>query len=250
MSRFDTDLVIDVFIDGFAAIQRHAGPVHALSRDGLRYLEFDRGRRGSPFTVEFFPAGESVSEVVAIAHAVAGDQPHLVSAVSASAHTQIDGFVAAGYECWGTEIVMARSLADASLEAGDERARASVTTLDGVRIEAAMRDADLRPHPVTASHLSDPELRHRLIEEDGRIAAFGRIALVRGSAYLADIVTLPAFRRRGHAAALVRALLVDAQAAGATTCVLASTEMGLPLYRSLGFTDVVPLVGFQTPGAG
>jgi GNAT superfamily N-acetyltransferase len=47
--------------------------------------------------------------------------------------------------------------------------------------------------------------------------------------------TAPAWRRHGFARALVDHALADAHAHGATTASLQSTEMGAPLYRSMGF---------------
>ncbi|HVV18693.1 MAG TPA: GNAT family N-acetyltransferase [Pseudonocardiaceae bacterium] len=50
--------------------------------------------------------------------------------------------------------------------------------------------------------------------------------------------TVPAWRRRGLAAALMRHLLSVAAADGAVTATLRSTPMGRPLYESLGFVTV------------
>jgi GNAT superfamily N-acetyltransferase len=47
--------------------------------------------------------------------------------------------------------------------------------------------------------------------------------------------TVPVWRRHGFARALVDHALADAYARGATTASLQSTEMGIPLYRSMGF---------------
>ena len=47
--------------------------------------------------------------------------------------------------------------------------------------------------------------------------------------------TLPEWRRRGLARALMEHVLADAQERGARTATLQSTRMGQPLYESLGF---------------
>jgi predicted GNAT family acetyltransferase len=57
---------------------------------------------------------------------------------------------------------------------------------------------------------------------------------------------VPAYRRRGHAAAIMRSLLDDALMAGATACILVSTAMAHGLYLGFGFRDVMPMGGFQT----
>jgi GNAT superfamily N-acetyltransferase len=50
------------------------------------------------------------------------------------------------------------------------------------------------------------------------------------------VETLPEFRRRGFARALVEHVLADARARGARTASLQSTRAGQPLYAALGFT--------------
>jgi GNAT superfamily N-acetyltransferase len=50
--------------------------------------------------------------------------------------------------------------------------------------------------------------------------------------------TLPGWRRRGLARALVEHILADAHEAGLRTATLQSTPMGLPLYRALGFRAI------------
>jgi ribosomal protein S18 acetylase RimI-like enzyme len=48
-------------------------------------------------------------------------------------------------------------------------------------------------------------------------------------------------RRRGHASALMRAVLADAHADGATTATLQASPDGRPVYERLGFTTVATL---------
>ena len=56
-------------------------------------------------------------------------------------------------------------------------------------------------------------------------------------AFLMNIYTDPAYRRRGIAARIVNALVEDAKARGAGSVLLEATEMGAPLYRKLGFVE-------------
>ena len=50
-----------------------------------------------------------------------------------------------------------------------------------------------------------------------------------------NVYTAPEYRRQGVAARVVRACIEDARARGAGSLLLESTQMGEPLYRSLGF---------------
>jgi ribosomal protein S18 acetylase RimI-like enzyme len=117
----------------------------------------------------------------------------------------------------------------------------------GNRIIAAERAAGIRPDPIVAAHLDDPTVFNRWVEIDDEPAAFGRLVVLGHRAYLSEIVTLPAFRRRGLAKSLIIHLIRDAQEADAQTCALTSSEMGLALYLQLGFEELIPLTGFQTP---
>lgn len=54
-------------------------------------------------------------------------------------------------------------------------------------------------------------------------------------AFLMNVYTAPEYWRQGVAARVVRACIEDARARGAGSLLLESTQMGEPLYRSLGF---------------
>ena len=56
-------------------------------------------------------------------------------------------------------------------------------------------------------------------------------------AFLMNIYTAPAYRRRGVARRIVEKLIEDAKARGIRSVLLEATEMGRPLYESLGFED-------------
>lgn len=71
------------------------------------------------------------------------------------------------------------------------------------------------------------------------VAVAGAWSYLNGSdCGLYAVGTTPAMRRRGLAATLIRHVLADAWRRGARTASLQSTPMGVPLYRSLGFTPV------------
>ncbi len=56
-------------------------------------------------------------------------------------------------------------------------------------------------------------------------------------AYLTSMYTMPAYRRRGLAAILVRKMIEIAREKGYTVMRLHASEAGRPLYRKLGFVD-------------
>jgi ribosomal protein S18 acetylase RimI-like enzyme len=104
--------------------------------------------------------------------------------------------------------------------------------------------------------LSDPEVRRQLlqwnrqvlapagrrwfgVQADGGIAGIGSVHVLDEVAYLDDVVTMPAFRRRGVASAVVRRLVAEARGRGASDVLLLADQPGpVRLYRSLGFEEV------------
>jgi hypothetical protein len=72
------------------------------------------------------------------------------------------------------------------------------------------------------------------------------LLLVGDYAYLGDVMTFPAYRRRGQTAAFCRHLLDDAMAGVARRCILVSTPVAHMLYAGLVSTNVMSIVGFQS----
>jgi ribosomal protein S18 acetylase RimI-like enzyme len=120
--------------------------------------------------------------------------------------------------------------------------------------------ADVQPPPLdVVGALNDraygqPERLAPLISalDDPRLTSYGVRA---GDAWACVLLTLrigddvsiqyvateAEHRRRGHASALMRAALADAQASGATTATLQASPDGLPVYERLGFATVATL---------
>jgi ribosomal protein S18 acetylase RimI-like enzyme len=84
--------------------------------------------------------------------------------------------------------------------------------------------------------------------EDGTTAARGKAALIGQAAVFDQIETNPRHRRRGLGRAVMRALSVAAQYAGATTGVLVATEDGRALYSALGWTLSSPVTAAVSRG--
>jgi GNAT superfamily N-acetyltransferase len=111
------------------------------------------------------------------------------------------------------------------------------TAVVSTSIKTATRAGET-PIPVAELEPSDgvPDLFAWVLVHDG-VAVSGAWSFL----HLFDcgvyaVETLPEFRRRGFARALVEHVLAEARARGARTASLQSTRAGQPLYETLGFT--------------
>ena len=92
------------------------------------------------------------------------------------------------------------------------------------------------------AQVANPALHGRL-EDGGVPVACGLAVLERGHVGLRNIVVGPAWRGRGHGAALCRALLAEARRRGARAAwlqVMPDNHAAVGLYRKLGFGVLYP----------
>jgi ribosomal protein S18 acetylase RimI-like enzyme len=80
--------------------------------------------------------------------------------------------------------------------------------------------------------------RHFLGIVNGEAVATCSLFVGAGVAGIYDVGTLPERRRRGIGAAITRAAVADAAAAGYHIAILHSSALGAAMYRALGFNDV------------
>lgn len=107
-------------------------------------------------------------------------------------------------------------------------------------VAAATRAAGDEPVPI--ADLGEPEsvpgLTAWVILQDDVAVAGAWTFLRESDCGIYTVGTLPEWRRRGLARALMEHVLADAQLRGARTATLQSTRLGQPLYESLGFEPV------------
>jgi GNAT superfamily N-acetyltransferase len=238
--------IADTFVDAIVRLELDLSR-HMVTRHGAtRYFIYPDGRAGSTLTHEFFPYDEPANEAIQLAQSLAPHSPHMLSPMGERIRDEMGVYEAAGYERVAEWTLMVRPLTHEVSQPNDERA---LLIEDGVtedRVVSAILATGESEHPTRSGHVADPTIRQRWISDSGEPASFGRMVLLGDHAYLGDMATVPAYRRRGHAGAIMRSLLDDALATGASACVLASTSIAHGLYLRFGFQDVMPMVGFQT----
>ena len=233
----------DVFVDGFAHLQTSGRPIEVLRSGPVRLVRWGPdGRRGTGFTEEFFPVDLSAKETLAHVRAASPGLRHYVTAIGGhldDAHATLAG---GGYVVNSREALMALDLAGprgASAAAlrgqPDDHPVVVVSAADAERSHALQLAQLGHVRRIDAAELADPTVTVLQVQVDGEPACVGKLVLVGGDAYVSDIATLPAYRRRGLARSLMLGLHAAARDAGAAYAVLTSSDMGRPLYLALGY---------------
>jgi hypothetical protein len=84
----------------------------------------------------------------------------------------------------------------------------------------------------------DSPFRHYLARVDREPVATCSLFLGAGVAGIYDVSTIAGHRRKGIGAAVTRRAMSDARAAGFETAILHASQLGLGVYRSLGFETI------------
>jgi GNAT superfamily N-acetyltransferase len=84
-----------------------------------------------------------------------------------------------------------------------------------------------------------PDLTHYLGFMDGRPVATAMRFTIQRVAHIANVSTIPAYRRRGIGEAITWRTVLDGRAEGCLAAYLQASEMGFPIYQRMGFRHVV-----------
>jgi GNAT superfamily N-acetyltransferase len=91
----------------------------------------------------------------------------------------------------------------------------------------------LRPEDLTGAR---PKMRYYCVEVDGQAVAVARSLMPRsGVTWLHDVHTVPDYRRRGIATALIDHILMEDARLGSRHSVLLASEAGSKVYPGLGY---------------
>ena len=133
-----------------------------------------------------------------------------------------------------------------------ERLAAELRPIDYVRTEWLMTISlpEQALHPVPAPYTLELTGTASLIDVHiygyGELAASGRMSVLHTGAVADMIQTDPAHRRRGLARAVMTTLATTAISRKSTTAHLSASPQGHPLYTTLGWTTLTPLLVART----
>ncbi len=138
-----------------------------------------------------------------------------------------------------------RSATDADT-AALARLRLALLEETGAPLDTAARTELLRSNAVFfQENLASPLWRSWLVDADGEVVAIGTLAFFERppypgnptgvDAYLLNMYTLPSYRGRGAASAILPTARAGARERGAGKLILHASEAGRPLYSKAGF---------------
>ena len=168
----------------------------------------------------FYALDVTPAEVIRIVHSYGPDAKHMVTALGSSPDSLKDAYLELGYRLlpWA-EPFMIKLLST------------PLTANKHVAVQIRQTQAT----------------RDYWIEEDGQPVCWGRSILTSANTiYVSKMETLPAYRRRGLASAVLSRIHDDALAGGANRSILCSAPMGLPLYLAAGY-DVMAYMQAYVP---
>jgi GNAT superfamily N-acetyltransferase len=237
---------VDVYLEAAVRQGRYVPGVSVFDVGGLCCTRSDLG---GVWAHALFTYGAEPGEVVGAARAL-GPGPHLVSVVTGDPDGAVAAYGALGYvPAEPPHALMTTPLNSrpAPPSAGSGFAVCRAATAD--ELDCYNRGL---ARPVSADEAADPSFHLYYVEADGTPVCRGRAVVVLpprtagGSAALcvSRVDTHPDHRRRGLATAVMERAHADAAAWGALRSVLVATEVGVALYKKLGYRVLASVLHF------
>jgi len=95
--------------------------------------------------------------------------------------------------------------------------------------------------------LDEPDMVHYVGFVDGAPVATAMRFSSQRVATVANVSTIPAYRRRGIGEAMTWRAALDGRAAGCVASYLQASEMGFPIYQRMGYRHVLTHRGWLSP---
>jgi GNAT superfamily N-acetyltransferase len=254
------DQAIDVFTESFAFVRSLTRPAQTLRHGPLWIVRDDPAaplrKNETPRLEEVFTHSHAVEDALAALQAYAPRGRHMLGLFETPAYSAVmlkAGMKAMGYRLCGSETFFVCDLSVTSahwksapqLPAGcvirrvtsPEEAREAFTAIHG------RNKRSVQPGYFAGAR---PQVRMYYAVSDGMPVAHAlSVHLHKRAAWVHDVFTLPAHRRRGLAGALMNHMLRDDAAHGAAYSVLLASHTGALLYPQMGYAAISNLLMFM-----
>ncbi|WP_010530602.1 GNAT family N-acetyltransferase [Lentibacillus jeotgali] len=226
--------VVNLFVQGWVYCRRE--PTTQLHEfDTMKHVNFGTEVVGR--TNEFFVWDSNLRHVISTIHEQFAQKEHWLTVFT---NEKPDNNDIEGYKFSNSEYLMILDLEDHSFETGDKVIRRVQT-----KEEAQYINDFFDKVVIDLKKMDDPCLHYYVGEENGELTSHGRYSILDNTVCLDRIFTAEIHRGKGIAKALCQKMLLDAKEEGAVKGVLASSQMGHPLYLKLGYRDVSKMWVFE-----
>lgn len=241
----DLSSTLELVVRALALNRSIVAPAEAVRHGPLWVLRDASPRPGKARREELFAFSTAPDRVVAAARSYTPQSPsYALDLLLTDADDQ--DVAKAAYKSRGYRLVATESLMSCSLASPVPSAPAAspwqirrVTTLEEMRMvsEQVYGRASRRLRPQDLSSVS-PAIRMYWAEADGQAVAAARsLTALPGAACLHDVETIPDYRRRGIATALLQQILADDARDGVRVSALLASRAGALLYPRLGYRE-------------
>jgi GNAT superfamily N-acetyltransferase len=228
----DRQAVVDTFIRAYAYLQNSVPGTTLTALGDLLCLHFGKAFDG--ITDEYFAIEQDPDRVVQTIHRAEGAAAHWLTVFTDFPEETRAAYLGRGYDTDDEQYLMGRRLE------GIQLSRSSIPVHRAARlseIEAINQARGFRV--IYPGFLNDTRVEVYYAGTPDNPAAWGSALLIDESTiYLANMYTVPDFRRQGFGSALLSTILVDAAEGGAKRCILVSSNTGHRMYQKHGFVDL------------
>jgi ribosomal protein S18 acetylase RimI-like enzyme len=228
----DRQAVVDTFIRAYAYLQYSVSGTTLTGLGDLMHLHFGKAFDG--ITDEYFAVDQDPDRVVQAIRQAEGGAAHWLTVFTDFPEETQAAYLGRGYDTDQAQFLMGRRLE------GIQLSRSSIPIHRAARlgeIEAINQARGFRV--IYPGFLTDRRVEVYYAGSPDNPAAWGSALLVGDDTiYLANMYTVPAFRRQGFGSALLSTILVDAAEGGVKRCILVSSNSGHRLYQKHGFADL------------
>ena len=233
---------VEQFIACYAYLEGQVIHAHLGELGGLACLHFEE-EVDEEISDEVIVGDLPPLEIWERIQAAAPGKPHWLTFCTSEPALVTETCLGLGYGLKDNEYLMVRAIQSSQPMSFDARVRRLSHSAEIEMLNKA------RGYRVFAPvQLADPRLTIYAIEAEGQTVSWGAaLRSGKNSLYVSNTYTIPHFRRRGYASAVLASMLADAAEEDLSSALLVSSQDGRRLYRSMAFEDRLDCLVFRYP---